>query len=278
MATSGSYDFSMNRNDIIKHALRKLGIPAQGQDLEPKQIQDAAESLEMITKAQNIGVRLWSRTWETKVFTASDEVTGSDGSVYTCMKSHTSAADNKPVTGGDYSSYWTRRGSTGGTWVTSTSYSSSGDFTLDPTVIDIDKAFIRDGAGGGDTPVNIVPLPQYMELGTKDSLGQPHTLAIAQFRVPEVYLYPQPDNTNYVLHYLQVRHLQNAGAQNNDPDFPVNWLWGLVYELAVDLAPEYGVGGSRIRVLEAKRARLMASAHGQDSESFNEMRIEVVRG
>jgi len=54
--------------------------------------------------------------------TAGSEVTGSDALNYTCILKHTSAAINKPITGGSYSLYWKQTGSAGSAWVTATDY------------------------------------------------------------------------------------------------------------------------------------------------------------
>jgi len=55
------------------------------------------------------------------------EVIGTDANNYTCSLSHTSAAANRPITGGSYATYWTQTGTGGGTWVTDTAYSKGID-------------------------------------------------------------------------------------------------------------------------------------------------------
>ena len=58
----------------------------------------------------------------TKMDVTSSEVTGTDAKIYTCKLNHTSAADNRPITGANYATYWELKGSTGGVWVIDTTY------------------------------------------------------------------------------------------------------------------------------------------------------------
>lgn len=61
MATSGSYDYSQNRDDIIKRALRLLGVLAQGENPTTDQVTEAAIALNGLVKAwQADGMPLWS--------------------------------------------------------------------------------------------------------------------------------------------------------------------------------------------------------------------------
>lgn len=50
------------------------------------------------------------------------EVTGSDALNYSCIRSHTSATANKPVTGANWRLFWEQTGSSGAAWVVDTAY------------------------------------------------------------------------------------------------------------------------------------------------------------
>lgn len=61
MTTSGTYDFSVNRDQLIKGALRLAGVIAQGETPTASQISDASESLNLMTKAWMAdGMPLWA--------------------------------------------------------------------------------------------------------------------------------------------------------------------------------------------------------------------------
>ena len=63
MTTSNSYDFSVNRDQLIKGALRLAGVIAQGETPTASQYNDAAESLNLMIKAWEAdGMPIWALT------------------------------------------------------------------------------------------------------------------------------------------------------------------------------------------------------------------------
>ena len=61
MTNSGTYDFSVNRDQLISSALRLAGVIAQGETPTTSQISDAAVSLNMMVKAWMAdGMPLWA--------------------------------------------------------------------------------------------------------------------------------------------------------------------------------------------------------------------------
>lgn len=61
--------------------------------------------------------------WPTPTYSTSI-VVGTDANHYLCILDHTSDADNRPITGADYSTYWEQVASGGVAWGTGTSYHS----------------------------------------------------------------------------------------------------------------------------------------------------------
>ena len=51
-------------------------------------------------------------------------VLGTDGLNYTCVKDHAAEAENRPITGASWATYWAQQGTGGGTWGAGTGYSS----------------------------------------------------------------------------------------------------------------------------------------------------------
>ncbi len=61
MTISGSYNFELNRDAVIKGALRKLGVISQGQTPDTNQYTDSAEALNVLCKSwQSDGLPLWA--------------------------------------------------------------------------------------------------------------------------------------------------------------------------------------------------------------------------
>jgi hypothetical protein len=238
MATSGSTDWQMTRNEIIDAALRRCGVLAQGENATASQLTEGIETLNRMVKSwQTFNIFLWTIEWKQKTFSAPDEVTGTDGSVYTCILGHTSASATKPITGANWSSFWVKRGDTGGVWTTATAYATPADFDTDSDIIDIQKAFIRDGEK--DYPVELVSKPKFMELSDKNDESRPLVLFFDKQLTSHIYLYPHPDDTTDVLHYQAVRRLEDFDNADDNADFPVQWIEALVSGLAYKLSLEY---------------------------------------
>jgi len=263
MGTSLSSDFDLTRNELLAAALRKVGAIAQGESASAEQVSEASEALNILVK--NIeGFRLWKREWWTKAFSAASEVTGTDALIYTCIRSHISVAADRPITGANYKSYWKQTGSTGGGWVVTTTYSAIGEFQFDADVIGIEKAFIR--YAGSDTPLGILSFDKYLDISTKDDFGQPSHLGIEQLTRMKGYLWPQPNSTDYILNVLQYTKLEDFDASSDNPDLLTRWLRYLVFGLAAELGPEYGVPMERQKYFDIKAETLKERLFKNDPE------------
>lgn len=73
MATSGSTNFTLTRNQIVSAALRKVGAYDQGSSPTQEAINEGAEALNVMVKGwQTREVFLWATEWATKTFTSAD--------------------------------------------------------------------------------------------------------------------------------------------------------------------------------------------------------------
>jgi hypothetical protein len=242
MATSGSYDWTLSRDQIITAALRKLGVVRHGVTPSADQITYGAEQLNAMVKDwHNDGVHLWALDWVANpLATASSEVTGTDSLIYTCILGHTSANDNKPITGTNWSTFWVLRGETGGAWGSDTAYTSIGDGYFAADTLSVEKAFIR--YNETDYPLIITGYHDYLDIPDKSETGMPRRIMIDK-SLPNhrAIFWPIPDRTDYVFHYLRTRKLEDYDASGNTSDFPERWLLACVYGLASLLAPEYRI-------------------------------------
>ena len=65
MATSGSVDFTLTRDELIRAAFEDVGVAIEGEDLQPEDIKVAQIALNAIIKAwQAYGLNLWVRRSE----------------------------------------------------------------------------------------------------------------------------------------------------------------------------------------------------------------------
>lgn len=258
MATSSSTDWKPAGNDVIIAAYRKCGITVT-----------TSETADMASgrQALNAMLKLWqaadiyinTREWVVQSLTASEEVTGSDAEVYTCILNHTSTAATKPITGAKYPMNWYKRGSTGGTWATATDYTAIGQFTPDTNIIAIEKAFFR--KSNEDVPLVVRDVWDYMEVPWKYEEGEPTDLYVVHSTAGiSCYLYPQPDDAdNYIIHYLAQRRIEDIDA-DDDFDLSPEWIEAIIYGLAVRLAPEKHINLDERQWLKGEAAGSLAAA------------------
>lgn len=264
------FDWTRNRNQIITDALDEIGVVALGTTPTSNQISNAVPVLHrMLATLQVDGNLLWKIEWNTATLTASSEVTGSDGNIYTCIKSHTSAASNKPVTGANYTTYWKLLGETGGVWATSTAYSAIGNIDLTKNILGISEAFWRSGTT--DTPIQIVTRAEYFAIPDKTTTGLPNKLWLdtTTLEAPRIHLWPQPDDSTDVLHYGAITRFDTLTSGTTNPDLDPRWIEALVYGLAFRLAGSYGLSPSRKQELSLKAGASFMLAQGGSQENVD---------
>lgn len=264
MATSGSSDFNLTRDGIITRALELINAISPGDTPGSSLITNGATALNSLVKSwQSEGVGIWGLEWKTKTLTAATVITGTDALNYTCIKSHISATTNKPVTGADWASYWVQKGTGGVAWADATAYSSIGDFTSLTGTIDIINASIR--RNGVDYPLEILTAEEYLKIPNKAIMGLPQKLWFNYLLSSQIYLYPQPDSSSDILHYLRLRLLEDFDATGDNPDFPVKWLDALTFGLAYKLSFTYGVAPDIRQSLLLEMERLKGIAQQSDT-------------
>jgi hypothetical protein len=96
-----------------------------------------------------------------------------------------------------------------------------------------------------DTPVMLVSKQEYNVLGSKFSTGTANTIFYDPRKLNGLlYVYLTPDSnaqTNLQLHIVAQMPLNDISLATDIPDFPNEWMNCLVWNLADQLALEYGV-------------------------------------
>jgi hypothetical protein len=274
MATSGSYDFSLNRNEIITEALSFIGAIAIGETPTDAEMSDGSRTLNMMIKAwQAEGVGLWlnqevtlfleygetsytlgptgdhcsAATVKTEIKTAASS---GDSTIEADSITGISDGDNIGVELDDNTLQWTTvSGAPSGNTITLAA-AITADVAVDNHVyayttkiqrpLEIIEAR-RVDADDNETPIDLISRDEYMSLSDKGSKGTPN----------QVYYHPQL--TNGVLYVWQAcddvrdrikmtikRPVQDFDAGTNDCDFPQEWFEALTFNLARRLAVKYG--------------------------------------
>jgi hypothetical protein len=237
MGTSGSTDFIRTRDQIIARALRIIGALGMGDTPPTAAYTEGAEALNAIVKyLQTKGVRLWSQDWLAYYVSNADQCKGTDASNYICIKSGSGNDSAIPTTGSMWKMYWILGGSSGASIVSTVSYSPAHIFTPASNVLDIEKMLIRDD--DDDNDVAKITMREYLDIPDKYTSSMPEKFVFEKGLTPKVYLYPIPDDSAYVIHYLATTALEDFDSSGDNPDMPVRYTELLTWMLASRLASE----------------------------------------
>jgi hypothetical protein len=105
--------------------------------------------------------------------------------------------------------------------------------------LEIQRAFVRRGTV--DYPLDIIGDKYYAEVPDKTVTGTPEELYYNPlYPNGSITLFPVPD-VAYTLHIYQWEQLQSFTSLTTSLSLPPGYENAIVYNLAVDMAPEYGV-------------------------------------
>ena len=231
--------YSVTRDQIISLALRKLGVLELGDTPDADTIANASMSLNLFIKQMSTeGLKLWKNS-ELFLPLTNNKTTYTMGG-----------------TGSDLM------------------YD-----TLNPTVAITDKplkviqGFYRNKQVTPyiDTPVLMLSKQEYNVLGSKYSTGTANSIfydAKALFGILSVYLTPDLNSqTNLELHVVAQMPLNDIVLSTDIPDFPNEWMNCLVWNLADQLAIEYGVPMNYRQEIMQRAMQYKAQLTDWDTES-----------
>jgi len=208
-----SSTYTVTRDQIISLALRKLGVLELGDTPDANSVTNASMSLNLLIKQLSTeGLKLWKIS-ELLVPMVTSQTTY--------------------ILGGSSST---------------TMYDS-----LAPTTVITDKplkiiqGFYRNTQATPDIdiPVMLLSKQEYNMLGSKFSTGSTNSIFYDPRTLNGIlYVYLTPDSntsSNYVLHLVAQMPLDDVNTSTDIPDFPNEWMNCLIWNLADQLAIEYGV-------------------------------------
>lgn len=227
MTVSGSYDFSVSRDDIIRGALRVLGVLGQGMTPSAEDTVEAAQALNHLVKS-------WS-------------------------------SPNNPLIPGIKT--WTRKrvSLTLSAKAAFTIKSSGGDLNANPPIA-IVSANLRN-TDGVDTPLRPMTMEEYEAIPAKSSVGTPTGYYYERGYDADggtFYLNRIPSDITDTVQITYLRPIQDFDGSADTPDFPQEWYRALKYNLAVELAPEYGVEVGATLAALAQQSLAQASSFHPD--------------
>lgn len=130
--------------------------------------------------------------------------------------------------------------------------------------IKIEKATIH--YGNLDFELELIPFDRYAELVYK-SIASTYPTKLwynPTYPLGTVTLYPVPNALDLKINIYQRIAAASATTINDTISFPEGYLQALRYNLAVELAPEYGAPASQIVMMQAAKAKSLLKATNQE--------------
>jgi hypothetical protein len=303
MARSGSINFNISADEIIKKALAKIGERDADVPLTNEEMSDGMISLNVLVKSwQNEGLHLWKRA-EGVLFLDPGITTyllGPNGAEATLEDDFV----NTELTTAALATSTTLV-------VTSTTGMLDGDFIgieLDDStrqwtsIVTVDSATgltITDpltGAAAIDNSIftytTIIERPLRIESARRTRLGDDTEVELDKWSrqeytsqtnkvsrgTPTAFYYsPNLDNgeisiwqtaqsVQQVLKFTFQRNIEDFDVTANNPDFPIEWAKTLIWNLAADIGLEYEVSLQKMQMIEAKAAGYLEQSLGFDEE------------
>lgn len=313
MATSGSIDYTVDRDDIITEALEIMGALEAGDTPSTDDVTSLSRTLNMMVKflqakyvnlfaIQKVYVFLQSDQNEYSLSSSSsDNLTTSftqtalDGAVSSGGTSLT-VDSITGISDGDYigikvddgTMHWdTVNGSPSGSTVTLTT--GLDDDASDGAVVyayttkaerpmKILNQVVRDSSGR-DIPITQLARSDYINLPNKTSDGSTINIYYdPQITTGKLYVWPETDDTSdYLVLWVQ-RTLEDFDASSDNPDFPQEWYLPLAWNLAHYSKVKFGVPVQLASQISKAAKELLEEAGSYDTEDYMLIRPATRRG
>ena len=276
MATSGSYDFSVNRNELIELAHQHIGAIGEGESCTTAQITEASKLLNMLVKLRAAdGMPLWSLKRGTILpFTGESSIATNSHVVSSYVSTTLSAAEaalqtvlsvtsSTGMTAGDQVGIELDSGDV--QWTTIVTVDSSIQITITTALtgaassgsrvytytastgriarpLRILEANTLDVANNTSSEMEIEVRSDYFARSNRTSEGTPQFVYYdPALDNGNIYLWPRFEDGDTVVEFTYHRPFQDFDNSTDTPDFPDAFFLPLMLELAALLGPKFNV-------------------------------------
>lgn len=301
MATSGTSSFTVTRDQIIRQAGLLIGAFGAGLTPSDTTVSDFAFNLNaMVKRWQAKGIHVWTVA-EATLFPQPAQVkytlssSSTDHATLTYGSTALSADEasgqtvlsinsNDDMTDGDHigivlddgTLHWTTIVSSTSTTVTITD-ALTDSATADAKVFFYTTKLMRplkvvdarryDIEADTDTPITRASRLDYQALPQKNQAGQINQFWYdRQLSSGYVYLWQVPSTVTDLFKFTCYRPIETFDSGGNNPDLPEEWIQTIYYNLAVIMAPQYGVPRAKLADLAAMAAQFLDDMQGYDRE------------
>lgn len=277
MARSGSYNFGMDRDTIIKRAMHVANIMNLNQAARGDDQAFAVDLFQSMIKLwQAEGIQLWNRRQATLFPAYQDEQYSISNTGDHCTNSYVSttisaaeasgqtvlsltstagmtAADNIGIELDDNTRQWTTISSVDSSTQITVAAALTGAAASGNTVITytnkisdrplriLDMRTIDIANSNSTVSMENIGYAEYFNIPIKSTDGRPINFYYDKLLDAGIlYLFPRPDNVNVLLNFTYHEAIEDVDSATDSMDFPVEWTLPLIYGLAAELMVAYG--------------------------------------
>lgn len=277
MARSGSYNFALDRDTIVKRAMQLINLINIGQTARGADQEYAIDIFQSMIKLwQAEGIQLWNRKQATLFTAYQDEQYSISLTGDHCANSYVdttlsadeassqtvlSVTSSTGMTAGDYVGIELTSGTRQWTTIVSvdsatqititaalTGAAASGNTVIAYTSKIADRPLrILDARtvdlDNNNTSINIemIGYDQYFNIPVKTTDGRPvNGYYDKMLDAGVLYLFPRPDNVNVLVEFTYHEAIEDVDSATNSVDFPTEWTLPLIYGLGAELCIPFG--------------------------------------
>ena len=277
MARSGSYNFALDRDTIIKRAMQLVNLININQTARGADHEYAVDIFQSMIKLwQADGIQLWNRKQAT-LFTAYQDrqysisntgdhcantyiyttLSGAEDSAQTVLSVASSvgmtASDKVGIELDDKSRQWTTIVSVDSatqititTALTGAAASGNTVITYTNKIADrplriLDARNVDLDNDKNSVSMEIIGYDQYFNIPVKTSDGRPLNFYYDKMLdAGELYVFPRPNNVNELIEFTYHESIEDVNSSTDSMDFPQEWTLPLIYGLATELCVAFG--------------------------------------
>lgn len=302
MPTSGTITYNQNRNEIITDVLQHLGVVGSGQTPTANDVTFVSAQLNKMVKAwENQGIHLWAEEEAVIALrngvniynlSSTGDKAGKDGVSTTTTSIHSAGittlvvssvngmnvSDSIGIQLDDNTMQWTTITAINTATLTLTlnaaltGSSSSGNTVIVYTTIlgrplNIISCRYKYNSGNERT-MDKFGRVEFMEINNKNTTGPCTAFYFSpKLSTGKLYVWPTPNTCADLLTITYQRSIEDFSASTDAPDFPQEWLEPITFNLAVRVAPAFGISlmKSKPDILQIAKESL-AEAKSWDTE------------
>lgn len=302
MTTSGTSSFTRTRDQICHAAARKIGAVRAGETMSYDMLNDFVEGLNILTKHfQGQGLHVWTTT-EATLFPQVDQVryalalTGADHATQSYVATtapsggisgHTtitvtsstgiSSADHIGIKLTDGTLFWTTVSGAPVANVVTLANALTDDVDDDAAVYAYTTKIVRPlkivdarsytPSTAIEVPLSVISRLDYQALPNKTSTGAINQVFYdPQLTTGYLYLWLAQSSVDDLVKFTWWRPIEDFNAAGDNADLPQEWLQALIFNLAVVMAPEFGVLTERIAGIKALADEYLDQMKGFDRD------------